>query len=132
MKNTTESKKLVLLIDDENDMDWIMSRILTDAGYELITAKTGADGLDKFRRDYKSILLVILDLRLPDMDGVDLLRQIKKISSKTKVLMITAYGTSESTKLAKRAGALDVLDKPFRVEKILKAARLAFEGAGII
>lgn len=119
--------KKILLVDDEKDVDWVMMRILTDAGYEVLTAATGADGLAKFVRDAKSVSFVILDVQLPDMNGLELLKQIKKISSRTKVLMVTAFGTKELRKLAKQAGALAVLDKPFRVEKVLKAARLAFE-----
>ena len=119
--------KTILLVDDEKDMDWVMRQILTDAGYHVVTAKTGAEGLAKFRQAAPLIRLVLLDLRLPDMSGIELLKRIKSISSRTKVLMITAFGTAESRKEAKSAGAMEVLDKPFRVEKVLKAARLAFE-----
>jgi DNA-binding NtrC family response regulator len=122
--------KTILLVDDEKDMDWVIGQILTDAGYRVVTAKTGAEGLARFREAAQSIRLVLLDLRLPDMSGLDLLEKIKAISSRTKVLMITAFGTAESRKLAKKKGAVEVLDKPFRVEKVLKAARLAFEGWG--
>jgi len=119
--------KTILLVDDEKDMDWVMRQILTDAGYRVVAAKTGAEGLARFREAAQSIRLVLLDLRLPDMSGLDLLEKIKAISSRTKVLMITAFGTAELRKLAKKKGAVEVLDKPFRVEKVLKAARLAFE-----
>ena len=130
-KNKEHQKvKRILLIDDEEDMDWVMNRILTDDGYEVVTARTGADGLAKFLRDPKSAPLVILDVQLPDMNGLELLKQIKKIYSRTKVLVVTAFGTPELRKLAKKAGALAVFDKPFSVEKVLKAARLAFEVVG--
>lgn len=126
-RNDGSSGKKILLVDDENDMDWVMSQILTDAGYEVETAKTGSEGLAKFLIDPKSVPFVILDVQLPDMNGLELLKKIKKIYSRTKVLMVTAFGTPELRKLARQAGALTVLDKPFRVEKVLKAARLAFE-----
>ena len=119
--------KAILLIDDEKDMDWVMRQILTDAGYEVLTAKTGAEGLSKFKKYLKKIGLVLLDIRLPDISGLDLLSKIKTISRHTNVLMITAFGTPGMRKLAKKKGALDVLDKPFRVEKILKIAREIFE-----
>jgi len=119
--------KTILLVDDEKDMDWVMRQILTDAGYHVVTARTGAEGLAKFRQATPSTRLVLLDLRLPDMNGIELLKQIKSISSRTTVLMITAFGTPESRKEAKSAGALEMVDKPFRVEKVLKTARLAFE-----
>jgi two-component system NtrC family response regulator len=122
--------KTILLVDDEKDMDWVMGQILTDAGYHVVTAKTGTEGLAKFRQAASSIRLVLLDLRLPDMSGIELLKRIKSISLRTKVIMITAFGTAESRKEAKSAGAIEVLDKPFRVEKVLKAARLAFEVVG--
>ncbi|MBI1953436.1 MAG: response regulator [Candidatus Omnitrophica bacterium] len=124
------TEKTILLVDDEKDMGWVIKQILTDAGYRVVTAKTGAEGLAKFRQVTPSVRLVLLDLRLPDMSGIELLKRIKAISSRTKILMITAFGTLESKKEAKSAGAMEVLDKPFRVEKVLKAARLAFEVGG--
>ncbi len=119
--------KTILLVDDEKDLDWVIGRILSDAGYRLVTAKTGAEGIAKFREDASSIGFVLLDLRLPDMSGLKALERIKAISSQTKVLMITAFGTPECRRLARKRGALEMLDKPFRVEKILKFARMAFE-----
>lgn len=129
-KEQPKEQKKVLLIDDEKDMDWVMKQILTDSGYEVVTTRTGADGLAKFVSDPKSIPLVILDVQLPDMNGLELLKEIKKIYSRTKVLIVTAFGTPELKKQAKQAGALAVFDKPFRVEKVLNAVRLAFEGGG--
>lgn len=127
-KNEKTSSKKILLVDDEKDMGWVMERILTDEGYQLMTAHTAAEGLAKFRKAAGSIRLVLLDLRLPDMSGLKLLEKIKALSSHTKIFLITAFGTPESKKLAREKGAIEILDKPFRVEKLLKAVRLAFAG----
>lgn len=115
------------MIDDEPDMDWIMTQILRDAGYRVVTARTGAAGLAKFRQTDTPIPFVVLDMRLPDCHGFKVLKQIKRMAPRTEVLMVTAFGTPACRKEAKALGAVGFLDKPFRVEKILQSARLAFE-----
>ncbi|MBI3291699.1 MAG: response regulator [Elusimicrobia bacterium] len=120
-------KETVLVIDDEADMDWMMTKILRNAGYQVVTARTGAEGIAKFQRTSPRIHFMVLDMRLPDRNGLEVLKQIKTMAPRTEVLMVTAFGTPECRKRAKALGALELLDKPFRVEKVLKAARLAFD-----
>lgn len=113
----------VLIVDDESDMCWLLSRIFQDAGYELITALTGEEALTKVEKEEPE--LVILDVKLPDISGIEVLSTIKKVKSEIVVIMISAYGTEEMRKEAMRIGAYDFIDKPFNVEALLRTVRKA-------
>lgn len=121
----TERRKTILIVDDEKDMGWVIGQILREAGYEIVIAESGAECLAKFEQYAREIPIVLLDHKLPDASGIDLIKQMKKLSPKTKFVIITAFGTPEMKKLALEKGATEVLDKPFRVERMLKMVRLA-------
>ena len=108
----------VLIIDDELFSREYFQKILEKVKCEVRTASTGSDGLKLFKES--SFELVILDIRLPDADGIDILRQIKEIHRLTPVIMVTAYGTVENAVQAMKLGAFDFLMKPFEeTEKVL-------------
>ncbi len=108
----------VLIIDDELFSREYFQRILEKVKCEVRTASTGSDGLTLFKES--SYELVILDIRLPDADGIEILRQIKEINHLTPVIMVTAYGTVENAVRAMKLGAFDFLMKPFEeTEKVL-------------
>jgi len=113
----------VLIVDDESDMCWLLSHIFQDAGYEVITATTGKEALTKVEKEEPE--LVILDVKLPDISGIEVLSTIKKVKSDIVVIMISAYGTEEMRKEAMRIGAYDFIDKPFNVEALLRTVRKA-------
>ncbi len=123
----SEKRMTVLIVDDEKDMGWVIGRILRDAGYEVVNASSGTESLAKFKQHAGGIPIALLDHKLPDTSGIDLIEQMKKLSPKTKFVIITAFGTPEMKKLALQKGATEVLDKPFRVERMLKMVRLACE-----
>lgn len=100
----------VLVIDDEVEVRNILTDFLGRKNYEVITAEDGPRGLDQldaFRPD-----LVLLDVRMPGMDGIEVLREIKKRRPGTCVLMITAWGDQTSANEAIRLGANDYITKP--------------------
>lgn len=113
----------VLVIDDEKDMCWILRKIFEDVGYEVITAHKGQEGIEKARKD--SADLAILDLKLPDINGLEVLSALKRINPRMPVVVITAFGTPEMNEAALDLGAYSFIDKPFRVENILKVTREA-------
>ncbi|MCG2676411.1 response regulator [bacterium] len=113
----------VLIIDDERDMCWILRKVFEDVGYKVVTAHKGREGIEKARKDRAD--LAILDLKLPDMNGLEVLPTLKKINPKMSIVVITAFGTQEMKEAALDLGADHFLDKPFRVEKILKVTREA-------
>lgn len=104
----------VLVVDDEPSMCRALSAVLERFGLKVSTALDGLQGLTKFRRDVYD--LVIADLKMPGMSGVELLREIKRISPRTPVVLLTAYGTVEGAVEAMKEGAFDFLQKPFSPE----------------
>ncbi len=109
--------KNILIIDDEEDLCWLLSNILSAKGYNVIVANTISEGTDCLK---KSPDLVFLDLKLPDGDGMDLLSKIKKMNSETLVAIISAYGSAERMEEATAKGVCSFIDKPFAEENILK------------
>ncbi len=103
--------KTALVIDDDHNILTILEVYLQDLGMEVTTASSGAEGLDCLRR--KTPDVVLLDLKLPDHNGLDVLREIVAAGIPTQVVMITAYATLETAVQAVKMGAFDYLPKPF-------------------
>lgn len=112
--------KKVLIVDDEETLTWSMSKSLAKDKdkYEVIVANSGKEALNILKQNH--IDLVISDIRMPDMNGLDLLVQIKKEYPKTKVIIMTAYGSSDVQKEANRRGSLYYIEKPFEINEIRK------------
>lgn len=106
----------ILVVDDEKNMRWALSRALEKAGYKVLTAADGAEGCALFTRHEPE--LVLLDLRMPGMDGMEALNRMKAANSGVPVIMITAHGTIENAIEAMKHGADDYLTKPFELETI--------------
>ena len=103
--------KTALVIDDDHNILTILEVYLKDLGMEVTTASNGAEGLERLRCETPD--LVLLDLKLPDRDGLDVLREIVAAGIPTQVVMITAYATVETAVQAVKMGAFDYLPKPF-------------------
>ncbi|MDY6862730.1 MAG: sigma-54 dependent transcriptional regulator [Thermodesulfobacteriota bacterium] len=113
----------ILVVDDESEMRLALSHALARNGYKVTTASCGFDALKKLRK--QTYNMVITDVKMPDINGLEILKEIKKNTPQTKVVMITAYGTIESAVEAMKEGAFDFLLKPFSIqvlEKIIKRA----------
>jgi len=106
----------VLVVDDEPEMRETCRKILARHGHELWLAESGETALQKLRD--LPLDLAIIDLRLPDMDGLEVLRQAKKINPDVIVIMITAHGTVDTAIEAVREGAFDYLLKPFSMAEL--------------
>ncbi len=112
----------VMVVDDEKDIVELMSETLTLWGYNPITAMNGEEALEKFKQT--PVDLVITDLKLPRMDGVQLLDKIKSINEKTEVILFTGYPEVNSAIDAMKNGAFDYLIKPVDLSELkLKIAR---------
>ena len=109
----------ILVVDDEPEMRLAVSHALSRSGYSVETAANGFEGLDKFKSEQFNI--VITDVKMPDLSGLDVLAEVKKISPEVPVIMITAYGTINRAVDAMKEGAADYILKPFSFET-LKAA----------
>ena len=100
----------LLLVDDEEGIRKVLGIALSDAGYTVFTAKDGEEALDIFRKEIPPIVLT--DIKMPGMDGIELLQKIKQENPDTEVIMITGHGDMDSVITALRLGAVDYFQKP--------------------
>lgn len=117
----------ILVVDDEPQMLIALHETLRRKGYSVTTAGSAMEALCRLREKYYR--LVITDMRMPELDGMDLLRKVKSTSPQTPVIMLTAYGTIQSAVDAMRIGAFDYLLKPFSSESLEAVVRRALGGA---
>jgi DNA-binding NtrC family response regulator len=111
----------ILLVDDDPDIRELLQDSLEGAGYHVQVARDGVDGLDQVTR--RVFDLILCDVRLPGLDGVSLMRHVRRESPSTKVILMTAYaGVSEAVSALKE-GAYDYLIKPFDVDELLIQTR---------
>ncbi len=106
----------ILVVDDEEGARDLFNTILTDEGYEVSLANGGEEALGLFKRGLFN--LVITDIKMPIMDGLQLLQEIRKMGSKTDVIMVTAYGEVESYLKAMSLGAAEYINKPIRIKEL--------------
>jgi DNA-binding response OmpR family regulator len=112
--------KKVLIVDDEETLTWSMAKSLSKDKdkYEVIIANNGREALNLLGEN--SFDLVISDIRMPDINGLDLLVKIKKDHPQTKVIIMTAYGSPDVQKEANRRGSFLYIEKPFEISDIRK------------
>lgn len=117
----------ILVADDEEVIRNACVRILTRAGYEVSTAVNGDDALRKIREG--NFDLVLLDLKMPVLDGMKVLDILAEEKSDLRVVVITGHGTAETAGQAVRAGASDFLTKPFTPTELRSSVQKALAGA---
>jgi len=106
----TDQDARILVVDDDKGVADTLVEYLVKLGYQATAAYGGREGLTRLEQgDFQ---LVILDLKMPDMDGLEVLQAIKAAGSRAVVLMITGYGTVETAVAAIKAGAYDFIEKP--------------------
>ena len=115
----------ILLIDDEPDIRNLLSRLLKLEGFSVFKAETGKDGLKLFEKDDFSV--VVTDVRLPDINGIELVTRLKKINPGCEVVVLTAYGTIADGVKAIKEGAFDYLTKGDEDNKIIPLIQRAVE-----
>lgn len=120
----------ILVVDDEPNYLIVLSELLKEESYEVVTAKSGEDGIRIVEET--DLDLVITDMRMPGMDGLELLKAIKKYNEELPVIMITAFGEVEKAVVAMKAGAYNYLAKPFNNEELLVNTRKAIEHYSLI
>jgi len=113
----------ILIIDDEPHLPHQFARFLERRGYEVYTAANGEAGLEELQKN--SIDLVLLDVRLPKMGGLEVLKQIRKTDQELPVIMLTAYGDVKTAVEAMKLGAYDYITKPFDFDEVLFSIRRA-------
>lgn len=116
----------ILVVDDESNIRLMLRLSLRAAGHGVETAADGPEALDKFG-DGAGFDLILLDQRMPSMDGLEVLRAMKSRDARAKIIMITAFGTVDLALAAGRAGATNFLRKPFTLDVLRGAVALALE-----
>jgi two-component system response regulator AtoC len=115
----------VLVIDDEAGVRRTLSMILEDEGYQVIAASDGREGLERALKEEPD--LILCDIRMPRMDGLEFLEEYKKKNGQALVITITAYGSNELAVEAMKKGAYDYLPKPFTTAEVVLTLRKAEE-----
>lgn len=106
-------------MDDEKDIRISLTGILEDEGYQVMTAASGSEALEKLREELPD--LVLLDIWMPGMDGLDTLEKIKNLLPHITVIMISGHGTIETAVRSTKLGAFDFIEKPLSLDKVLIA-----------
>ncbi|AJS60794.1 response regulator [Paenibacillus sp. IHBB 10380] len=109
-------KKKVLIVDDQNGIRILLMEVFSSEGYEMFQAANGRLALEIVRNDAPD--LVLLDMKIPGMDGLEILKHIKEINTEIKVIMMTAYGELDMIKEATELGALMHFTKPFDIDEM--------------
>jgi DNA-binding NtrC family response regulator len=114
----------ILIVDDEEVMREFLSEVF--APYEPLSAKDGEEALEVLRAN--PVAIVITDLKMPQMSGLELLRHAKEMNQEIKVIVVTGYASLETASECIRAGAADFLKKPFSIAQIREAVARAMAG----
>ena len=118
-------KQKALVIDDEKVVLGSVKKILTDEGYDVDTNLSGREGLNQALAEQYDIVLT--DIRMPDIGGMRVLRDIKRSKPSLPVVMITGYASVKSSVQAMKLGAADYIEKPFTPDQLIKAVNSAIE-----
>lgn len=119
------SEARILVVDDEYLIRWTLQQNLEKEGYEVFLAETGEEGLDKVKEEAPDI--VLLDIKLPGMDGYEVLEEVLKIDTGIVPIMITAYEDVEGVVRAMKLGAFDYITKPFDFSNVLISIQKSLE-----
>lgn len=106
----------ILIADDEKNMRWILEKNLKSEGFAVVSAEDGEEAFNLFLDEIPD--MVILDYRMPKLDGMEVLKRIKKINISTPVIMITAHGSTDAAVEAMKIGAVDYISKPFDINEL--------------
>jgi len=117
--------KKILVVDDERNIQSILKEVLSEEGYSVVTAGTGKGCMDAVNKEFFDA--IILDVKLPDIDGISIIENIKKTSSESEIIVISGHATIEMAVEAIKRGAYDFIKKPLSLEKVRIVLRHAIE-----
>ncbi|MBA3071897.1 MAG: sigma-54-dependent Fis family transcriptional regulator [Nitrospirae bacterium] len=123
MENLNKGK--ILIVEDEKSMREVLGILLEGEGYDVTLAAGGIDGISLLNKDIFD--MVITDINMPKVNGFEILKKVRETSPDTLVIMITAFGTTESAIEAMQLGAYDYIHKPFKIDEIRLVVKKALE-----
>lgn len=123
-------KKKLLILDDEQSILDSLSRVLRDLGYEILLATEPLKALDLIKTELPHV--VITDLKMPEMDGLEVLQRIRDFRPEIQVILITGHGSIDDAVMAMKKGAYDFIPKPFKRQEISAVVHRAFEKAALL
>ena len=126
----TPAETTLLVVEDDRSNLESLERLLSKEDYKVLTAPDARVALEVLRKQRAHIVLT--DLMMPGLSGIDLLKAIKTVSPETEVILMTAYGTVETAVEAMRAGAYDFVEKPLKRMHILKTVAKAMEKSSLV
>jgi two-component system response regulator (stage 0 sporulation protein F) len=106
----------ILVIDDQPGIRRLLVEVLAEEGYTVITASNGYEGVQQVKDEHPN--LILMDMKMPGMDGIETLRELKRLGEADKVIMMTAYGELELVTQAQQLGAYAYITKPFDIIKL--------------
>ena len=121
--NVQEENPKILIVDDELDLLNILEEVLTDEGYGVLTAADGFKGIKKNKDSDPDV--IILDLKMPKMDGIETLRKIRKTDKDVIVIILTGYGSAQTAREAVDLNVYEYISKPLEADMIKKVIKEA-------
>ncbi|MCP4544782.1 MAG: GAF domain-containing protein [Chloroflexi bacterium] len=115
----------ILLVEDDHEICYMLSRAFTSLGYDITTANDGYQAMERIEAEYFNV--VLLDIMLPGPDGIDILKYLREHSPQTETIMLTAYASLDTAVNALRLGAYDYVTKPFKFDNLRSIIRRALE-----
>lgn len=119
------SQPKILIVDDEDRFRTTMCRLLTTRGFEARAAGSGSEALEILKDNLYDVL--ILDVRMPEMCGVDVLAEVRKIDSEIEVIIMTGYASVDTAKEIMKLGAYDYMLKPYNIEELVEKVDAAYD-----
>jgi DNA-binding NtrC family response regulator len=117
---------VVLVVDDEALIRWSLSQGLSDSGFVVRLASTGSEARTVLQAFAGEPLVIVLDLRLPDVADLSLLREMRSVRPDVPIIMMTAHGSAEDAALARELGVYRFIGKPFDVSEVVQLVEAAW------
>ena len=111
-------RRKILIVDDDKDIVSIVTTMIEDRGWDILAAYGGAAALELVSTDLPDVIL--LDIMMPEMNGIEVLKKIRKIDTNARIIMITAFGDVESYLDSMELGAYEYINKPFETKELLQ------------
>ncbi len=125
---TGSERETILVVDDDPDSRMMYSEFLSDSGYRVIAREDGASALSAVR-EVSDIDLVITDYQMPDMSGIDFIRDLQKVLPSAQIIMLTGHGTIETYFRSRDIGVFEFISKPVRKRELERIVQAAIDGS---